>query len=66
MEDPEFSLTQLCLTSTRAELGRLPVDELFKERDNLAAAILVALNAACSAWGITCIRYQVAGKGDTA
>ena len=30
VEDPEFALTQLCLTSTRGELGKLPVDQLFK------------------------------------
>jgi len=59
VEDPEFALTQLCLTSTRGELGKLPVDQLFKERENVAAAILESLNAACGSWGITCIRYQI-------
>ena len=32
---------------------------MFKERENLASAILESLNAACGSWGITCIRYQV-------
>ena len=32
---------------------------LQQERENVAAAILESLNAACGSWGITCIRYQV-------
>ena len=62
IEDPEFSLTQLCLTCTRAELGKVIVDELFKERDNLSSAILESLNSSCGNWGINCIRYQVPSR----
>lgn len=59
VEDPEYSIIQLAQTSTRSELGKIGVDGLFKERENLNSSILKSINTASENWGILCIRYEV-------
>merc|ERR1719186_446766 len=43
----------------RSEIGKIAVDALFKERENLNLGILKSINWACENWGILCIRYEV-------
>lgn len=59
VEDPEYSIIQLAQTSTRSELGKIGIDGLFKERENLNSFILKAINKACENWGISCVRYEI-------
>ena len=59
VEDPEYSIIQLAQTSTRSELGKIAVDILFKERENLNSFILKSINKASENWGILCVRYEV-------
>ena len=40
VEDPEYSIIQLAQTSTRAEVSKIGVDDIYKERETLNSAIL--------------------------
>lgn len=59
IEDPEFAITQLAQTTMRSEIGKISLDDLFRERENLNVAIVMAINLASEAWGIQCMRYEI-------
>ena len=59
IEDPEFAITQLAQTTMRSEIGKISLDDVFRERENLNVAIVNAINIASEAWGIQCMRYEI-------
>ncbi|XP_064459211.1 stomatin-like protein stl-1 [Ornithodoros turicata] len=59
VEDPEFAITQLAMTTMRSELGKIALDSVFKERESLNFAIVESINKASGAWGIVCLRYEI-------
>lgn len=59
VEDPEFAITQLAQTTMRSELGKISLDKVFRERENLNIGIVDAINKAAEAWGISCLRYEI-------
>ncbi|UYV68277.1 STOML2 [Cordylochernes scorpioides] len=59
VEEPEFAITQLAQTTMRSELGKISLDNVFRERESLNFAIVDAINKASSAWGISCLRYEI-------
>lgn len=59
IEDPEFAITQLAQTTMRSEIGKISLDGLFRERENLNFAIVQSINVASEAWGIQCMRYEI-------
>merc|ERR1719312_488680 len=59
VEDPQFAVTQLAQTTMRSEIGKMEMDGLFKERENLNISIVMAINTASEAWGIQCLRYEI-------
>lgn len=59
IEDPEFAITQLAQTTMRSEIGKISLDMLFKERENLNIQIVRAINVASEAWGIQSMRYEI-------
>ena len=59
VEDPEFAITQLAQTTMRSELGKIHLDSVFRERENLNISIVQVINKASEAWGITCLRYEI-------
>ncbi|XP_015262297.1 PREDICTED: stomatin-like protein 2, mitochondrial [Gekko japonicus] len=59
VEDPEYAVTQLAQTTMRSELGKLSLDKVFRERENLNASIVDAINQASDYWGIRCLRYEI-------
>lgn len=59
VEDPEFAITQLAQTTMRSELGKIPLDSVFKERESLNICIVESINKASSVWGISCLRYEI-------
>ncbi|XP_014256773.1 stomatin-like protein 2, mitochondrial [Cimex lectularius] len=59
VEDPEFAITQLAQTTMRSELGKISLDNVFRERENLNVGIVESINKASEAWGITCLRYEI-------
>ncbi|XP_027849647.2 stomatin-like protein 2, mitochondrial [Aphis gossypii] len=59
VEDPEFAITQLAQTTMRSELGKISLDKVFRERENLNYAIVESLNKASASWGLICFRYEI-------
>ncbi|XP_033020412.1 stomatin-like protein 2, mitochondrial [Lacerta agilis] len=59
VEDPEYAVTQLAQTTMRSELGKLTLDKVFRERENLNASIVDTINQASDYWGIRCLRYEI-------
>lgn len=59
IEDPQFAITQLAQTTMRSELGKISLDDVFKERDALNLSIVEAINSAAVVWGIKCLRYEI-------
>ncbi|XP_057367756.1 stomatin-like protein stl-1 [Daphnia carinata] len=59
VEDAEFAITQLAQTTMRSELGKIHLDSVFRERENLNLGIVEAINKASEAWGIACLRYEI-------
>jgi regulator of protease activity HflC (stomatin/prohibitin superfamily) len=43
----------------RSEIGKLPLDRTFEERETLNIAIVSAINQAAVNWGIQCMRYEI-------
>ncbi|KAF7637927.1 PHB domain-containing protein [Meloidogyne graminicola] len=59
VEDPEFAVKQLAQTTMRSEVGKIILDTVFKEREQLNIAIVEAINKAAEPWGIVCLRYEI-------
>ncbi|XP_033634813.1 stomatin-like protein 2, mitochondrial [Asterias rubens] len=60
VEDPEYAVTQLAQTTMRSEIGKITLDQVFKERESLNISIVEAINnAAVEPWGIKCLRYEI-------
>ncbi|KAF5178158.1 Stomatin-like protein 2 protein [Thalictrum thalictroides] len=59
VEDPLFSVIQLAQTTMRTELGKMTLDDTFRERDTLNENIVTAINEAAEAWGLKCLRYEI-------
>lgn len=43
----------------RSELGKIPLDNVFREREGLNVCIVESINKASEAWGIACLRYEI-------
>ena len=43
----------------RSELGKITLDNVFRERESLNICIVEAINKASEAWGIACLRYEI-------
>lgn len=59
VKNPLHALTQLVQTTMRSEIGTLPLDKTFEERETLNGKIVVAINHASLSWGIRCMRYEI-------
>jgi regulator of protease activity HflC (stomatin/prohibitin superfamily) len=59
VSSPYYAITQLAQTTMRSEIGKLPLDRTFEERDSLNVAIVTAINQAAINWGIQCMRYEI-------
>ncbi len=59
VKDPQFAISQLVQTSMRSEIGKLPLDRTFQEREMLNAHIVETINEAASAWGVRALRYEI-------
>jgi regulator of protease activity HflC (stomatin/prohibitin superfamily) len=56
---PLHALTQLVQTTMRSEIGKIPLDKTFEEREALNGKIVEAINEAAVAWGVRCLRYEI-------
>jgi regulator of protease activity HflC (stomatin/prohibitin superfamily) len=59
VNNPYNAITQLAQTTMRSEIGKLPLDRTFEERETLNVAIVAAINQAAVNWGIQCMRYEI-------
>jgi regulator of protease activity HflC (stomatin/prohibitin superfamily) len=59
VKDPIQALTQLVQTTMRSEIGKLPLDQTFEERETLNGKIVEAINQAAVSWGIRCLRCEI-------
>lgn len=59
VNSPYYAITQLAQTTMRSEIGKLPLDRTFEERETLNIAIVSAINQAAVNWGIQCMRYEI-------
>jgi len=59
IEDAEYAITQLAQTCMRSEIGRITLDQVFKERSTLNIALVDSINKAAEAWGIDVLRYEI-------
>lgn len=59
VKNPLYALTQLVQTTMRSEIGKIPLDKAFEERESLNAKMVEAVNQAAVSWGIQCLRYEV-------
>lgn len=59
VKQPIQALTQLVQTTMRSEIGKIPLDKTFEERELLNAKIVEAINEAAVTWGVRCLRYEI-------
>eukprot|EP01137_Pigoraptor_chileana_P014770 Opistho-2@69822 len=59
VEDPEYAVKQLAQTTMRSEIGKMRLDDVFRERASLNLHIVDAINSAAAVWGIRCLRYEI-------
>lgn len=59
VEEPDFAVKQLAQTTMRAEIGKLSLDNMFKERGVLNKLIVDSINDAAANWGVECMRYEI-------
>ncbi len=59
VKNPIYALTQLVQTTMRSEIGKIPLDKTFEERESLNAQIVDAINEAAVSWGVRCLRYEI-------
>jgi len=52
-------LLKLIFLCDRSELGKISLDKVFRERENLNFAIVESLNKASASWGLVCFRYEI-------
>lgn len=59
VQNVAYAVTQIAQTTMRSELGKITLDKTFEERENLNLNIVRSINAAATAWGIECLRYEI-------
>ncbi|MBF8263066.1 MAG: Stomatin 2 [Parachlamydiales bacterium] len=59
VKDPINAVTQLVQTTMRSEIGKIPLDKTFEERETLNARLVEAINEAAASWGVRCLRYEI-------
>ncbi|KAF0986763.1 hypothetical protein HZS_6216, partial [Henneguya salminicola] len=71
IENPDYAIKQLAQTTMRSEIGKLILDDVFKERDTLNKKIvgtfsihsyLDSIRSAVRKWGIECLREAAINK----
>ena len=54
-----LAITQLAQTTLRSVIGKLEMDKTFEERDDINRAVVMALDAAATNWGVKVLRYEI-------
>lgn len=59
IENPIYNVINFAQTTMRSEIGRLTLDNLFRERATLNRNIVETLRKEADEWGIECKRYEI-------
>ncbi len=59
IDNPIFNLINLAQTTMRSEIGKLKLDTLFEERDQLNLNINQVIKREAYEWGVECKRYEI-------
>jgi regulator of protease activity HflC (stomatin/prohibitin superfamily) len=59
IEQIENAIAQLVLTTFRAEIGRLPMQDILGSRDDMNKKLLKKLDEATETWGVKVIRVEI-------
>jgi len=57
--DFQVAIKNLALTSIRAEIGKLKLDETLSSRENMNTSLLQVLDAAANNWGVKIMRVEI-------
>lgn len=59
VENYRDAVINLAQTTMRSEIGKLSLDNLFSERENLNKRIVTAIEVESQEWGVHSIRYEI-------
>lgn len=59
INDYRYASSQLAQTSMRSEIGKMPLDMTFKERDKINDSVVEGVDAASDPWGVKVTRYEI-------
>jgi len=59
IENYRSATAQLAQTTMRSEIGKIPLDKTFSEREAINASIVKAIDVASEPWGIKVNRYEI-------
>jgi regulator of protease activity HflC (stomatin/prohibitin superfamily) len=59
IDDPEFAIQQLAMSTMRVEVGKLDLEKIFEERELMNRAIVDEINNGVAQWGLHCDRYEI-------
>merc|ERR1712050_103649 len=59
VEDAENAVSLLAQTTMRSEIGKISLDTVFREREQLNINIVDQINRAAEPWGVRCMRYEI-------
>eukprot|EP00966_Prymnesium_polylepis_P332268 7387780-Prymnesium_polylepis.1 len=59
VSDPVHAMLILAQTTVRSRIGEMTLDQTFKNREELNAHVVAALDRAGREWGIDCTRFEV-------
>jgi regulator of protease activity HflC (stomatin/prohibitin superfamily) len=59
IQDYKYSSIQLAQTNMRSEIGKLDLDQTFKEREAINKNIVSSLDVATEPWGVKVTRYEI-------
>ncbi|KAL0491630.1 stomatin-like protein 2, mitochondrial, partial [Acrasis kona] len=59
VQDYYYAISNLAQTTMRAEIGKIVLDTLFAERQNLNNSIVVGIEGIANGWGISIKRYEI-------
>ena len=58
-DDPVGQIEKLAQTTMRSEMGKMTLDDTFRERDRFNQVLVEAINPAAEPWGVKVIRYEL-------
>ena len=59
IDDPEFAIQQLAMSTMRVEVGKLDLEKIVEEREIMNRAIVNEINKSVDSWGLHCDRYEI-------